>query len=380
MTDFLTALPVNLAVPIERHSLLSDRRAFALITPDADVTWLCHPAPDSPALFAALLGGSGHFSVRPQKDQLPLGQRYAPGTMTVQTRWTGLRVTDHLASALVRTVEGRVPAVVEFAPRPDFGRAPVVLEKVADGLRVTGTPIVLRSPGVDWQIADGTATAVITPPFVLELQLGSPSEVDSDWSEWSASLRLPATERELVRRSALTLRALCHRDTGAVLAAATTSLPEQIGGVRIAAEVLERGWNPDVRAFTTAYDGTDLDAASLHVGLSGLLDPSDERFRATVVAVEETLRSGPTVYRYLRNDGLPGDEGGFHLCTAWLIEAYLRVGRRADAEELFESFVRLAGPTGLLPEEYDPVAERSLGNHPQAYSHLGLIRCARLLD
>ncbi len=53
------------------------------------------------------------------------------------------------------------------------------------------------------------------------------------------------------------------------------------------------------------------------------------------------------------------------------------MGRRADVEELFESFVWLAGPTWLLPEEYDPVAERSLGNHPQAYSHLGLIRCAR---
>ncbi|GAB2831308.1 hypothetical protein JOD27_000906 [Lentzea nigeriaca] len=560
MTDFLTELPVRVAVPIERHSLLSDRRALALVTPGADVTWLCHPSPDSPALFAALLGGSGHFSVRPQKDQLPLGQRYVPGTMTVQTRWTGLQVTDHLAANLVRTVEGRVPAVVEFAPRPDFGRAPVVLERVADGVKVAGTSIVLRSPGVDWEISDGTATAVIIPPFVLELELGGPSEVDTDWLDWSAELRLPATEPALVRRSALTLRALCHRDTGAVLAAATTSLPEQIGGVRnwdyrycwlrdaaltvqalvslgstaeaeafldwlhgvletvsgpeslnplytvhgtalgpetvidslpgyagsgpvrvgnladqqvqldvfgpitdlvhdlalargslagrewdvvtamvravavrwsepdhgiweerhvprhrvysrvmcwqtldraialasrfdrpldpdwlvlrdkIAADVLQNGWNPDVGAFTTAYDGTDLDAASLHVGLSGLLDPSDERFQATVVAVEETLRSGPTVYRYLRNDGLPGDEGGFHLCTTWLIEAYLKVGRRADAEELFESFVRLTGPTGLLPEEYDPVAERSLGNHPQAYSHLGLIRCARLLD
>ncbi|HEX8870223.1 MAG TPA: glycoside hydrolase family 15 protein, partial [Lentzea sp.] len=485
---------------------------------------------------------------------------YAPGTMTVQTRWTGLRVTDHLASSLIRTVEGRVPALVEFVPRPDFGRSPVVLEQVADGVRVVGTPIVLRSPGVNWEIGDGVATAVVIPPLVLELDFGSPSEVDSDWPDWSASLRLPAVCPDLVLRSALTLRALCHRDTGGVLAAATTSLPEQIGGVRnwdyrycwlrdaaltvqalvslgsfaeatafvdwfcgvletvpdpellsplytvhgtglppeqvidslpgyagsgpvrvgnladsqvqldvfgpladlvhdlalalgflsdaswdvvvamasavtrrwhepdhgiweerhvprhrvysrvmcwqtldraislatrfrrpldpswltvratIAAEVLDRGWNPDVGAFTAAYDGCDLDAASLHVGLSGLLDPSDPRFASTVVAVEETLRSGPTVYRYLRDDGLPGDEGGFHLCTTWLVEAYLRVGRRADAEELFESFVRLAGPTGLLSEEYDPVAERSLGNHPQAYSHLGLIRCARLLD
>lgn len=152
--------------------------------------------------------------------------------MTVQTRWTGLQVTDHLSAGLVRTVEGRVPAVVEFAPRPDFGRAPVVLERIADELSLAGTPIVLRSPGVEREIADGTATAVITPPFVMELDLGSPSEEDTDWLGWSAALRLPSVERDLVRRSALTLRALCHRDTGAVLTAAATSLPEQIGGVR----------------------------------------------------------------------------------------------------------------------------------------------------
>ena len=75
----------------------------------------------------------------------------------------------------------------------------------------------------------------------------------------------------------------------------------------------------------------------------------------------------------------PGTEGGFHICTAWLIEAYLRTGRRGDAEELFQQMLETAGPTGLLPEQYDPFAERGLGNHPQAYSHLGLIRCAAVL-
>ncbi len=147
----------------------------------------------------------------------------------------------------------------------------------------------------------------------------------------------------------------------------------------IAADVLENGWDDEVKAFTAAYDGTDLDAASLHVGLSGLIDPADDRFQATVTAVEAELRSGCTVYRYRRDDGLPGAEGGFHLCTAWLIEAYLLTGRRVDAEDLFSQFTDTVGPTGLLPEEYDPIAERSLGNHPQAYSHLGLIRCAQLL-
>ena len=142
----------------------------------------------------------------------------------------------------------------------------------------------------------------------------------------------------------------------------------------------ERGWNDEVQSFTAAYDGTDLDAATLHIGLSGLIDPSDPRFAATVVATEAELRSGATVYRYHRDDGLPGTEGGFHLCAAWLVEAYLLTDQRSQAEALFDRLVTAAGPTGLLSEEFDPVAERALGNHPQAYSHLGLLRCAQLLD
>ena len=63
-----------------------------------------------------------------------------------------------------------------------------------------------------------------------------------------------------------------------------------------------------------------------------------------------------------------------------MIESYLLTGRRTAAAELFGQIVAAAGPTGLLPEEYDPIAERALGNHPQAYSHLGLIRCAQLLS
>ncbi len=153
---------------------------------------------------------------------------------------------------------------------------------------------------------------------------------------------------------------------------------------KIADDVLTHGWHAEacggIGAYTTAYDGLDLDAASLHVGLSGLLDPTDDRFQATVTAIEAELRSGSTVYRYHRDDGLPGVEGGFHLCAAWMVEAYVLSGRRTEAEELFEQMLDAAGPTGLLPEEYDPIAERSLGNHPQAYSHLGLIRCAQLLD
>ncbi|GAC1376361.1 MAG: trehalose-phosphatase [Pseudarthrobacter sp.] len=145
-------------------------------------------------------------------------------------------------------------------------------------------------------------------------------------------------------------------------------------------EVLREGWDDSARSYTVAYDSPDLDAAVLHIGLSGLLDPRDQRFLDTVTAVERELRVGPTVFRYRYDDGLPGLEGGFHICTTWLIEAYLAVGRIEEAWDLFDQLVNLFGPTGLLPEEYDPSTETHLGNHPQAYSHLGFIRCARLLD
>lgn len=145
-------------------------------------------------------------------------------------------------------------------------------------------------------------------------------------------------------------------------------------------EVLREGWDETSASYTVAYDSPDLDAAVLHIGLSGLLEVSDQRFLDTVTAVERELRVGPTVFRYRYDDGLPGLEGGFHVCTTWLIEAYVAVGRISEAWDLFDQLVNLFGPTGLLPEEYDPGTETHLGNHPQAYSHLGFIRCARLLD
>jgi GH15 family glucan-1,4-alpha-glucosidase len=145
---------------------------------------------------------------------------------------------------------------------------------------------------------------------------------------------------------------------------------------RIKADVLEHGWKPSRNAFTAAYDGEDLDAGVLQIGLSGLLAPDDPRFVATVEAIERELRDGPTVYRYRSEDGLPGPEGGFHLLAAWLVDAYLAIGRRDDARALFRELVGLAGPTGLYSEQVDPATRRALGNHPQAYSHLALIHSA----
>jgi trehalose-phosphatase len=148
---------------------------------------------------------------------------------------------------------------------------------------------------------------------------------------------------------------------------------------RIAADVLQNGWKDEPGAFVAAYDGHDLDAAALAIGLSGLLPPDDPRWRATVQAVEQGLREGPTVFRYRADDGLPGAEGGFHLCSAWLVQALLSLGRRDDARALFEAMAACSGLTAMLSEQYDPVSSMSLGNTPQAYSHLAIIEAALAL-
>ena len=129
---------------------------------------------------------------------------------------------------------------------------------------------------------------------------------------------------------------------------------------RIRDDILANGWNEEVGHFTTA--------------------PDDPRFVATVAAVEAKLRDGDTVYRYKHEDGLPGEEGGFNLMTSWLIDAKILIGDLDDAHRLFRRYVDLAGATGLLAEEVDPTTWGGLGNHPQAYSHLGLINNACNLE
>lgn len=145
---------------------------------------------------------------------------------------------------------------------------------------------------------------------------------------------------------------------------------------KIAADVLGRGYSETARAFTTAYDSEDLDAAALHVGLSGLLPPSDPRFIGTVERITEFLLEGSTVFRYRYDDGLPGREGGFHICTGWLIESLCLLGRREEALGLFQRLQAAAGPLGLMAEQHDPALGRGLGNYPQAYSHLAVINAA----
>ena len=85
---------------------------------------------------------------------------------------------------------------------------------------------------------------------------------------------------------------------------------------QIATDILTNAWDETASAYTAAYGINELDASSLWIGLSGLVDCTDPRFTSTIDAVERKLRCGPTVYRYLNDDGLPGREGGFFICAS----------------------------------------------------------------
>ncbi|MBL8843676.1 MAG: trehalose-phosphatase [Planctomycetes bacterium] len=254
--------------PIERHVLLSDQRAFALVAPSGRISWACLPRLDGSALFAELLGGPerGYFEVRPAGDAPPPTQRYLPDTLLLETQWPTFRVIDYLdasggrafqragRSDLLRVIEGSGRVRIAFAPAVSFGRAPTRLVAADEGLVIEGVreSCVLRAPGIRFDVRSAGRHDVAVAefelgrePVVLELRYGTRALVaapDSEprrrertaahWSAWAATLSLPTIAREPVLRSALTLRALTYGPNGAIAAAATTSLPEQLGGVR----------------------------------------------------------------------------------------------------------------------------------------------------
>jgi GH15 family glucan-1,4-alpha-glucosidase len=149
-------------------------------------------------------------------------------------------------------------------------------------------------------------------------------------------------------------------------------------------EVCRNAYDPDRRTFTQYYGSQELDASTLLIPAMGFLPPDDERVVGTVEAVERELTHDGLVYRYSTAagsvDGLSGREGVFLPCSFWLVDALVMIGREHDARELFERLLALANDVGLLAEEYDPIADRQLGNFPQAFSHLALINTAATLS
>jgi GH15 family glucan-1,4-alpha-glucosidase len=147
----------------------------------------------------------------------------------------------------------------------------------------------------------------------------------------------------------------------------------------IHADVCRLGFDNELGSFVRSYGSKQFDASLLLLPAIGFLPPDDPRIRGTVKAIERSLVTDGLVRRYNTDsaaDGLPAGEGVFLACSFWLVDAYLMLGRRDDAVQLFERLLSLRNDVGLLSEEYDPYANRLIGNFPQAFSHLALVNSA----
>jgi GH15 family glucan-1,4-alpha-glucosidase len=257
---------------IEDYAIVGDMQSAALICTDGSVDWLCLPRFDSEACFSAILGTEDHGSWRiapavafSDSDQATMSRRYASDTLVLQTRWDtaggAVEVTDFMPPreddeppVLVRLVTG-VSGIVDMRLRLTvrFGYGSIVpwVTKTKGGIRATAGPdsIWLRTP-VDLVPGDREHTATFAVaageivPFVLTYvpsHEGPPASLDAVrsleattkfWGEWAARCTYKGTYRDAVVRSLITLKALTYRPTGGIAAAATTSLPEDIGGVR----------------------------------------------------------------------------------------------------------------------------------------------------
>jgi GH15 family glucan-1,4-alpha-glucosidase len=257
--------------PLRDYAAIGDGRTVALVASDGTIDWLCLPDLDSPSTFAAIVDaeGGGHFALAPE-DSYTATRRYLPGTNVLETTFTTgagrVRVTDAMTlptsglspyRELVRRVEGlsgRVPLAWKLEPRPEYGTAPSrvsrragvpTADKGRDALALLSFDA--GDPNVDGDTVSGrfeahagssshlVLSAAHQEPLVfparddVEARLRSTVE---RWREWSAGRTFEGPWREAVVRSALALKLLVFAPSGAIAAAATTSLPEEIGGER----------------------------------------------------------------------------------------------------------------------------------------------------
>jgi alpha,alpha-trehalase len=146
----------------------------------------------------------------------------------------------------------------------------------------------------------------------------------------------------------------------------------------IRADIFARGFT-ERGVLRQHYDTDALDASNLLAALFGFLPGTDERLRASVLAIADDLTEDGFVLRYRTDetdDGLTGKEGSFLICSFWLVSGLAVIGEFGMARDLMEKLVSVASPLGLYAEEYDTSNGRHLGNFPQAFSHLAMIEAA----
>jgi GH15 family glucan-1,4-alpha-glucosidase len=270
LTKEKTAYPL-----ISDYGVIGDSRSCALISRDGSIDWLCLPRPDSPSIFGRILDwqSGGYFQIRPQ-GQYETRRRYIPATNVLETTFEAregvMTLTDFMPAqteeakrrqlnplrAIIRILEckgGRVPVELVFQPRPNYGRSEYVIHRKADNLvaMIAGRhaltlrcpfPLEISNSGAGARVQLSEADLI---PISLSYSEGEPAVLLTDeypirlldesieyWQGWSSQLTYEGPWREEVLRSALALKLLSYAPSGAILAAVTTSLPEEIGGER----------------------------------------------------------------------------------------------------------------------------------------------------
>jgi len=256
-------------LPIAEHGLIGDLHTAALVGTDGTIDWFCCPRFDAPSIFGALLdaGRGGHWRIAPPGESWTSKQLYLPDTNVLITRFLGddgvAEVVDFMPirptgqrRALVRRltcVRGKVRLDMAIEPRFDCGRADhrtvlhehgAVFAAPSGALVVrTALPLTETGRGIRGEVvlAEGEHATVVAE-YVDEAERPAPvDEADAQreldatvrfWRGWLSQSRYRGRWRETVHRSALTLKLLTYEPTGAIVAAPTTSLPEQIGGGR----------------------------------------------------------------------------------------------------------------------------------------------------
>jgi GH15 family glucan-1,4-alpha-glucosidase len=265
-----------MALRIEDYGIIGDLQTVALVGRDGSIDWLCLPDIDDPACFAALLGDERHgfWRLAPASGGLSTRRRYVGETLVLESEWETpeghVRVTDLMPPRsrtpdLVRIVEGvsgRVPMLSELVPRFDYGHIVPWLTSRADtllGSHLRGTVGAVAGPDAlsvstrvpqEISVSDGAVrsrfevAAGDRVAFVLAHHRShepEPEPADPEralagtldfWHDWVGQTRYRGEWPDAVRRSLVTLKSLTYAPTGGIAAAATTSLPETIGGVR----------------------------------------------------------------------------------------------------------------------------------------------------
>jgi GH15 family glucan-1,4-alpha-glucosidase len=254
-----------MAQRIEDYALVGDLQTAALVGRDGSIDWLCLPRFDSGACFAGLLGGpeNGHWSLVPAGEVRACRRRYRPGTLILETDYEtddgAVTLTDFMPIRegypyLFRIVEGKRGTVrmrLELVIRFDYGSVVPWVQRANDGLTAIAgpdslylvTPVEVRGEDLT-TVADFTVNAGQRVPFSLTWHpshlprpgaIGATDALDTTerwWRQWSARCKYAGPWKDAVVRSLITLKALTFAPTGGIVAAATTSLPEWIGGVR----------------------------------------------------------------------------------------------------------------------------------------------------